>query len=285
MNAYFPEQGKEAEKELCEFFGTDDISNIPVLNQADRTEGRYQRIILVARYFRPVVTSTVMWLRKHKVEIKCIKTALYEHGGNIFIDTEQIIPPVKDVAEYEGQLKEKNQEEKRIISGTQRQYSESQKSFRDNFDLSKQWVDEACNLLLQQSGGKLSKTTTSGGQKSLFYIHRITGYDWGTYCFGFDHGGWNRLSKHGIKLEHFFNFVLTKEGAEDVDYAILTQGVLEKCGFVYTRTKGGWWIYDHPLELNKAAIDAADNMPQKIVDAVTKIAGEITKAYHEAKSS
>lgn len=118
LDTNFPEQEKEAEKELCEFFGTDDISKIPVLNQADRNEGRYQRIILVAREFRSVVTSTVMWLRQHKVEIKCVKTALYEHDGKIFIDTEQIIPPVKDVVDYQGELAAKRRQDKSATADT-----------------------------------------------------------------------------------------------------------------------------------------------------------------------
>jgi hypothetical protein len=102
--------GTDAEKELCNFFGTEDFSEIPLLNEEDRKNDRYQRIILVAGDFRPEVTSTVLWLLKHKVKIQCIKTTLYKYGENVFIDTEQIIP-VKEVEEYQGKLAQKRQQD------------------------------------------------------------------------------------------------------------------------------------------------------------------------------
>jgi len=75
---------------------------------------------------------------------------------------------------------------------------------------------------------------------------------------------------------------LTKEDVENT-YETLTQEFLEKCGFVYHKGATwdkNWWIYIRPLELDKD-----DITPQKIADAVIKITDEITKAYHEAKSS
>ena len=112
LNGHFP--GESAEQKLCEFFDAENISEIPVLNMDDRREDRYQRIILVAAHFDTVVTSTVLWLLKHKVKIKCIKTTLYEHphehGKHVFIDIEQIIP-VKEVEEYQIKLNDKRRRE------------------------------------------------------------------------------------------------------------------------------------------------------------------------------
>jgi len=93
---------KNAETELQTFFGQDDFSTI--LEQGD------QRIILVAANFRKEVTSTVMWLFERAIKIKCIKVTPYQHGENIFVDTEQIIP-VKDAEEYLIRLAQKKQRE------------------------------------------------------------------------------------------------------------------------------------------------------------------------------
>ena len=121
LNKYSP--GKEAEKELCEFFGAEGFSEIPLLNEEDRKKDRYQRIILVAATFQPEVTSTVLWLLKHRVKIKCIKTTLYEHrhehGEHVFIDIEQIIP-VKEVEEYQIKRAEKRQQERIVSEATRR---------------------------------------------------------------------------------------------------------------------------------------------------------------------
>ena len=81
---------KKAEEVLCEFFDKKDFSSITL----DNDKHNNQRIILVARDFRKEVTSTVMWLLKHGIDIKCVKVTPYKHEKTIFIDSEQILPPI-----------------------------------------------------------------------------------------------------------------------------------------------------------------------------------------------
>lgn len=83
---------KDAKEEICNFLKLDDIDEVS-LNEGD------QRMILVAANYRKEVTSTVMWLLDHGIKIKCIKVTPYKFEGNIFLDTEQIIP-VKEAEEY-----------------------------------------------------------------------------------------------------------------------------------------------------------------------------------------
>lgn len=77
---------KNATAALCEFFEKDDLSEV-VLNQE-------QRIILVAARFRKEVISTVKWLLKRGIHIKCVRVTPYSHEEKVFIHTEQILPPV-----------------------------------------------------------------------------------------------------------------------------------------------------------------------------------------------
>ncbi len=102
---YLDAQGEKehSEKLICDFLETEDFSEIE-LNSDD------QRIIMIAANFRKEVTSTAMWLLDHNIKIKCIKVTLYELNGQVFLDTEQIIPIV-DAEDYLIKIANKKQEE------------------------------------------------------------------------------------------------------------------------------------------------------------------------------
>ncbi len=94
----------QAEEKLSEFFDEPDYSSIP-LNPTDGD----QRIILVAANFRKEVTSTVLWLTDHGIDIKCIKVTPYVDDGKLYLDTEQILP-IQDIGDYQIKLTAKKQE-------------------------------------------------------------------------------------------------------------------------------------------------------------------------------
>jgi hypothetical protein len=93
-----------AEKNLAEFFEID-YDSIK-LNPSDGD----QRIILVAANFRKEVTSTVLWLQGHNVDIKCVKVTPYEDEDKLYLDAEQILP-VQDAGDYQIRLNAKKQDE------------------------------------------------------------------------------------------------------------------------------------------------------------------------------
>jgi len=72
--------------------------------------GSDQRIVLVAANFRKEVTSTVLWLRNHGVNITCIKVTPYIDDEKLYLDTEQILP-VRDIEDYQIRLTVKKQKE------------------------------------------------------------------------------------------------------------------------------------------------------------------------------
>lgn len=100
---YLPE-GCTAEAKLSEFFDEPDYESIS-LNPVDVD----QRIIFVAAKFRKEVTSTVLWLREHGIDIKCVKVTPFVDEGKLYIDTEQILP-IQEIDEYQIKLSEKRQD-------------------------------------------------------------------------------------------------------------------------------------------------------------------------------
>jgi hypothetical protein len=93
-----------AEDKLAGFF-KGDFDNVK-LNPQDGD----QRIILVAANFRKEVTSTVLWLRDHGVDIKCVRVTPYQDVEKVFLDA-TIILPVPEVAEYQIKIRGKKQED------------------------------------------------------------------------------------------------------------------------------------------------------------------------------
>lgn len=84
LNKELPRQ--DARALICEFLGKGDFDDV-VINAGDD-----QRIILVAANFRKEVTSTVLWLTKRGVSMKCFRATPYSDGGQTFLDLEQILP-------------------------------------------------------------------------------------------------------------------------------------------------------------------------------------------------
>lgn len=94
----------QAEDKLSEFYDEPDYENIS-LNPNDGE----QRIIFVAANFRKEVTSTVLWLLNHGIDITCIKVTPYYDQGRLYLDTEQILP-IQDIGDYQIKLNAKRQE-------------------------------------------------------------------------------------------------------------------------------------------------------------------------------
>lgn len=98
--------GKNAAEELEDFFDGRAIEEIS-LNDED------QRIIMVAGKFRKEVTSTVMWMLNHSIDVQCFKVTPHQHNDMIFLDIEQIIP-VKETEDYIIQMADKAKESQTI---------------------------------------------------------------------------------------------------------------------------------------------------------------------------
>lgn len=79
-------KGEDAKALIAEFLGQEDFAEV-VLNS-----GNDQRLIMVAAQFRKEVTSTVLWLLKHRVFVKCFRATPFKDGEDLFLTVEQVIP-------------------------------------------------------------------------------------------------------------------------------------------------------------------------------------------------
>lgn len=104
--------GGDAVSLICEFLGESTLDEL-VLN-----EGNDQRVVFIAANFRREVTSTVLWLREHQIDARCIKVLPYRFVDELFIDLQQVIP-TPEAADYMIRMAEKDTEEK-SAKGAQR---------------------------------------------------------------------------------------------------------------------------------------------------------------------
>jgi hypothetical protein len=94
----------EAQSRLLEFLNWD-VPN-------EDTFGQEVRILLVSEDFGKELTTAVLWLRDHDIDIRCVRLRPYLHGTSKLIDVQQIIP-LPEAQEYQIQLREKEQQERK----------------------------------------------------------------------------------------------------------------------------------------------------------------------------
>jgi len=70
------------------------------------------RLILVARDFSKEVTSTALWLyEKKNLDVRCVRLQPYKIANKVLVDIQQIIP-LPEAADYQNQLRKKEEEER-----------------------------------------------------------------------------------------------------------------------------------------------------------------------------
>lgn len=107
VQAYSRFSGKdpaEAQDEIAEFLE-------PGAEDGSRLSGEV-RIILVSSNFSAELTTAVLWLNNHDLDITCFRLRPYRNGGDILIDASQIIP-LPEAADYEVRVRAQEQEQRR----------------------------------------------------------------------------------------------------------------------------------------------------------------------------
>jgi hypothetical protein len=85
------------------------------LEWAEPDEDRFAqdvRIILVAADFSKELTTSVMWLNKRDLDIRCIRLKPYSDNGRVLIDVQQVIP-LPEAIEYTVQIGQKERQERK----------------------------------------------------------------------------------------------------------------------------------------------------------------------------
>lgn len=96
-------QEQDARRLLLDFLGWDE--------QDDDEFAQDVRIVLASAEFSKELTSSVLWLLDHDINIRCIRLKPYRLGDQILVDVQQIIP-LPEIAEYQIRVREKVQKER-----------------------------------------------------------------------------------------------------------------------------------------------------------------------------
>jgi hypothetical protein len=99
-----------AEKEVLEFLDFESTGS-------DELTGEV-RIILVSADFSAELTTAVIWLNKHELDLRCIRLLPYKLGDQLLIDVTQIIP-LPEAANYEIKIREQEKETRKARSARQ----------------------------------------------------------------------------------------------------------------------------------------------------------------------
>jgi hypothetical protein len=88
----------DAEASILQFFGWDTIN--------EKTFGQDVRVVLVSAEFSKEITTSVLWLNDHGLDIRCIRLRPYALDHRVILDVEQVIP-LPEADSYTVQLKQK----------------------------------------------------------------------------------------------------------------------------------------------------------------------------------
>jgi hypothetical protein len=91
----------DAEESLLKFLGWE-VPN-------EETFGQEVRIILVSAEFSKEITTSVLWLNEHDLDVRCVRLRPYELEGRIILDVQQVIP-LPETQSYVVQIKRKSEE-------------------------------------------------------------------------------------------------------------------------------------------------------------------------------
>ena len=77
------------------------------------------RIVLVSADFSTELTTAVLWLNRHELDITCIRLRPYRSGPDLLIDATQIIP-LPESADYEVKLRAQEDEKRKVLGNRQK---------------------------------------------------------------------------------------------------------------------------------------------------------------------
>jgi hypothetical protein len=69
------------------------------------------KIVLASAEFSLELTTAVLWLNQHDLDIRCVRLQPYNLSGRVLVDVQQIIPP-PEAAEYQVRVREKIRKER-----------------------------------------------------------------------------------------------------------------------------------------------------------------------------
>ena len=188
------------------------------------------RIVLASAEFSKELTTAVMWLNDHGLDIRCVRLQPYDDNGRLLVDVQQVIP-LPEAAAYQVQVREKEQrgrQERAERYGIRKKFwqglltrAASKTSLHANISPGEQhWVGAGSgmrglgfNYVIRQDEGTTELYIDRGPDEA---VANKKIFDW--------------LLKHKDEIEHAFGGSLSWQRLDE------KQG----CRIAYTMTVGGW---------------------------------------------
>ena len=163
------------------------------LESADEAELTGEvRIVLVSADFSTELTTAVLWLNQHELDITCVRLRPYRMGDEILIDATQIIP-LPEAADYEVKVRAQEKEKRKVLGARQEVFRKFWAQFIDRSKLRTQlltnrtptdshWLSAGIGrsgftlntLLVQQQGQVECYIRLAGGEeKSKAAFHAL----------------------------------------------------------------------------------------------------------------
>lgn len=95
----------KARNAVAEFLNVESIDEAELVDEV--------RIVLVSADFSSEITTSVMWLNKRGLDVRCIRLCPYKMGDKVLVDATQIIP-LPEATDYEVKLREQTNETKKL---------------------------------------------------------------------------------------------------------------------------------------------------------------------------
>jgi hypothetical protein len=102
-------EDRNAEQEILDFLGWDEA------NEDEFAED--VRIVLASAEFSKEVTSAVIWLNEHSLDIRCVRLRPCKLDNRTLLDVQQIIP-LPEAAEYQIRIREKTEQKREARQST-----------------------------------------------------------------------------------------------------------------------------------------------------------------------
>lgn len=104
--SYLSQRGQdiEAEEALLQFLGWEEPD--------EEVFGKEVRIVLAASDFGKELTTAVLWLNHHDLDIRCVRLSPYTDGARVFLDVQQVIP-LPEAEEFQVRVREKERQERK----------------------------------------------------------------------------------------------------------------------------------------------------------------------------
>ena len=71
------------------------------------------RLVLAAAEFSKEITTTVLWLNEHGLDVKCVRLRPHNSGGTVLIDVQQLIP-LPEAESYQVRIRDKRVAERAV---------------------------------------------------------------------------------------------------------------------------------------------------------------------------